>query len=138
MEKNNGFNWKVHADCLHGPHNSNKTACIAWAIVEFLLLSCLSGTIHAAISRHANVSKTSNLIASFRSKCPGRAAAPNGVSELASSTVEEQQQRHLPFLQEDASHRKIVQVADSCLLIVREITPSLNHGWKNFTPITLK
>ena len=105
MEKNNGFNWKVHADCLHGPHNSNKTACIAWAIVEFLLLSCLSGTIHAAISRHANVSKTSNLLL-FAQNAQDVQQLLMAYQNWLLPTVEEQQQRHLPFLQEDASHRK--------------------------------
>ena len=91
---------RVHADCLHGPHNSNKTACIAWAIVELLLLACLTGTIHAAISRHANVSKTSNLIylLLFAQNAQDVQQLLMVYQNWLLPTVEEQQQRHLPFL----------------------------------------
>ena len=83
---------------------SNKTACIAWAIVELLLLACLTGTIHAAISRHANVSKTSNLIylLLFAQNAQDVQQLLMAYQNWLLPTVEEQQQRYLPFLQEDA------------------------------------
>ena len=104
---------------------------------SYCYLVYLVPCIHAAIGRHANVSKTSNLIYLL----------------LFAQNAQDMQQLLmayqnwlLPTSSRGICHsykkmqatEKIVQVADSCLLIVREITPSLNHGWKNVTPITLK